>query len=76
MIAIVTVRLSLNLEILLLKKTYSQGRHLWLAKVVFITQKCSMIFSFFYNLLKHLSYVEELMSLFGIAIATESKFIQ
>jgi len=27
-------------------------------------------------LLKYLGYVEELMSLFGIAIATESKFIQ
>jgi len=27
-------------------------------------------------LLKNLSYVAELISLFGIAIATESKFIQ
>jgi len=43
---------------------------------VFTTQNLQWYLLLFHNLLKNLSYVEELISLFGIAIATESKFIQ
>lgn len=46
-------------------------------QTMFVTQNLQWYLLLFHcNLLKYLGYVEELMSLFGIAIATESKFIQ